>query len=76
MQYAAVVSDQFEWIDEWIVHKPTGARFKWAYPKSQSNDILANWGSAGDVLPNGDDYEKDEIARMAQVLLEKQRNNP
>ena len=72
MQYAKVDSDQFTWIEDWLVHIPTGARFKWSYPNSQSNAVTRNWGVAGNVLPNGDDYERDEIERMAYVLLEAQ----
>lgn len=73
MRHATVVSDQFEWMDGWLVHKPTGARFMWRYPNSLSYDLTYNWGAAGNVLPNGDDYERDEIERMALVLLKAQR---
>ena len=73
MQYKKVFSDQFKWIEDWLVHIPTGARFKWSYPNSTSNAVACNWGDAGNVLPNGDDYELDEIERMASVLLEAQK---
>jgi hypothetical protein len=73
MQYATVVSDQFQWKGDTLVHIPTGAWFKWSYPNSDSYDLNFSWGAAGDVLPNGDDYEREEIKRMALVLLEGRR---
>ena len=73
MQYTKVNSDQFEWIGGRLVHHQTGAWFEWRYPNSQSKEVTINWAAAGDLLPNGDDYERDEIALMALELLEAQR---
>src|SRR5688572_5637961 len=63
---------EFEFIKNGIVHKPTNAKFT-HYPGRTDIEWI-NYGHAGDVLPNGDDYDRDEIRQMAQKLLnEKQR---
>lgn len=56
-----------------MVHKPTGAAFGWSYPNSESDQIGFDWGKAGDVLDNGDDYDRDDVMAMAKVLLAEQR---
>jgi hypothetical protein len=68
-----VWSDQFKWQGEKLVHEPTGASFQWSYPRTESYQVTINWGRAGDVLPNGDDYEREDIALVAGVLLGEQR---
>lgn len=56
MPRTTVSRDQFEWEGDRLVHQPTGAWFAWAYPNSESASITTNWGTAGDVLDNGDDF--------------------
>ena len=73
MRYAEVFSTQFEWQGERLVHKPTGASFAWSSPNSESPYMTVNWGMVGSVLANGDDYEQDEVGRMATLLLEEKR---
>lgn len=70
MPYTEVDDDQFEWSGSTVIHKPTGAAFTWSYPNSQSTDLSVNWKFAGDVLPNGDDYDRNEILHAAVALLE------
>ena len=65
--------DQFRWDDDVLTHDPTGARWWWAYPESQSLDIGHNPGHLGDVLDNGDDYDEDEVRETAYSLLAKKR---
>jgi hypothetical protein len=69
MTSKTVFSDQLDIIDGWLVHQPTQAKFKLAYPESSSKDTSVNWGFAGDILADGTYYERDDIARMAGFLL-------
>ena len=62
-----VTREQFEILENSVVHKPTGARFT-AYPGRPEID-RENVGRAGDVLENGDDYRLDEIRDIAALLL-------
>lgn len=59
---------EFEFIENGIVHRPTKARFV-HYP-GRTDIHMVNPGNAGDVLPNGDDYDLGEIREMAQKLLD------
>lgn len=51
-----------------VTHIPTGARFS-TYPGSDSTDATINWGQAGSVLANGDEYDRDDIATVARRIL-------
>lgn len=74
MKNATIYSDQFEWTDQFqVTHQPTGAWFTLSYPNSESDNIICNWGCAGEQFANGDVYEKDELLRMAWVLLDAKR---
>jgi hypothetical protein len=64
-----VSRDQFEWEDNRLVHKPTNARFAWSYPNGESESYTLNWGSAGDRLSNGEDYDREDVVRVAKELL-------
>jgi hypothetical protein len=66
MTVTKVTPEQFEIQDSAVLHTPTGARF-FAYP-GQSQFSNANWGRAGDVLPSGDDYRREDIRVMAEKL--------
>ena len=60
--------------DVQVVHKPTGARFS-TYPYDHPKDVeiqFLNWGRAGDRLENGDDYEREDVRRVAHELLREQ----
>jgi hypothetical protein len=57
-----VTRDQFE-VDELVVrHIPTGARF------SYGSDVI-HWGQAGDRLPNGDEYDREDVMLLALQIL-------
>lgn len=74
MQLADVLNTQFEWDKNTLIHRPTGARFAWAYPGSGSDDLIINWGLIGFALDNGDYYELEDVWLMAKVLLDEARN--
>jgi hypothetical protein len=72
MPNTKVTREQFEWNGRHLTHKPTNARFSWAYPKSESFDLHYNWGRAGDVLENREDYSQEEVKKVAmEILMEK-----
>jgi hypothetical protein len=73
MPYTKVKREQFEWQNDRLVHAPTGAAFWWSYPNSESEQIGFNWAKAGDVLDNGEDYDRGDIMEMAKVLLAERR---
>jgi hypothetical protein len=58
--------DQFEISPEGITHKPTRATFS-PYPGEPGWGQL-DPGQLGNVLPNGDDYEPQEMDAMMQQL--------
>jgi predicted secreted protein len=62
-----VQEDQFEVRENSVVHRPTGAEFT-AYPGHPEFQYM-NWGRAGEVLPNGDDFDRDEVEKVAAKLL-------
>jgi hypothetical protein len=68
----AVREDQFDVEENTAVHLPTGAEF-WAYPGTEQGHCV-RWGDAGAVLPNGDDYARDEVAKVALKLLASRSN--
>ena len=47
-----VKRDQYEWDGNKLTHKPTGARFS-------RNSSIVNYGNAGDILENGECYERE-----------------
>ena len=65
--------DEFEFEGELkIRHKPTDATItslQHADPDDTAAQVTVTWGRAGEVLPNGDEYEPDEIKQMAAELL-------
>jgi hypothetical protein len=67
MPYTKVTPDQFEWDENALRHKPTGARFSW-YPSGAPSSV--NWGRAGDVLLTGEDFDRDEIRAAAMKIGE------
>jgi hypothetical protein len=67
MVHTPIRRDQFEFDKHHLVHKPTGARFS-TYP-SRTDISNVNWKMAGRVLPNGDEYDQEDLRRMAQQLL-------
>jgi hypothetical protein len=57
-----VTRDQFE-VDGLVVrHMPTGARF------SYGSDVI-EWGRAGETLPDGSRYSRDEVLLVALEIL-------
>jgi hypothetical protein len=73
MSEKRVFSDEFEWHGDRLIHKPTGASFNLAYPKTDSSDLVVNYGSAGDLLHDGTTYEREDVLRMAQVIFDQRR---
>lgn len=73
MPYSKVEDEQFEWDGKVLRHKPTGARFWWKYPNSESDAVGLNWSKAGDVLDDGRDFDRDEIMRVAMKFLGEKR---
>jgi len=71
MSYTKVTRDQFEISSNKILHKPTGAVFT-SYPGRDKEISHVNWSRCGDVLPNGDDYLRDEVGKMAATLMAEQ----
>jgi hypothetical protein len=54
--------DQFKWHGNKLIHEPTGARFT-------IGSQIVNYGRAGSVLPNGDDFEKEDVLAVAHQLI-------
>jgi hypothetical protein len=71
MPYTKVARDQFEVLRNKIHHKPTGAVFT-SYPGRDKEISHINWGRCGDVLPNGEDYSRDDVRKIAAVLMAEQ----
>jgi hypothetical protein len=71
MPYTKVDQSQFELLPHAVIHRPTGARFD-AYQNIPEPHIV-NWGHAGGVLPNGDDYDRDDIQHYAVKLLRQRK---
>jgi hypothetical protein len=63
---APVRRDQFEISPKGITHKPTGATFS-PDPNEPGWGQL-DLGQLGNVLPNGDEYEPQEVDAMMQQL--------
>lgn len=62
-----VTEHQFNLDGDEVTHTPTGARFT-AYPRSAEPHIV-NWSQCGDVLPSGEDYYREDVQRVAIILL-------
>jgi hypothetical protein len=73
LPYTKVLQEQFSWESDRLVHQPTGAWFAWSYPDSDSDDVVINWSRCGDLLDNGDDFDRDDVGRMASELLAEAR---
>ena len=66
-----VTREQFEILDDHVVHTPTGARF-FAYSGSPAISY-ENLGRVGDRLENGDDYRPEDVRAMAAQLLRERK---
>jgi hypothetical protein len=60
-----VAREQFELRGDQIVHVPTGATF-W---KGDEDIIRCDWGAAGELLPSGHDYSRDELMELAHEIF-------
>jgi hypothetical protein len=67
-----VTLEQFEIQANAVIHTPTGAKF-FADPGRPEISKL-NWGGAGGLLKNGDNYRREDVQAIAEQLL-KQRTN-
>jgi hypothetical protein len=56
-----------------VTHLPTGASFSVYEYEDPTVDpcstVSINWSRAGDVLPNGEDYDRNEVGRIACEIL-------
>ena len=64
-----VVPNQFAVGKNRIIHKPTTATFN--FETGQTTFKSIDWGRADEQLSSGQDYRKEDIARVAQQLLSK-----
>jgi hypothetical protein len=64
-----VVPNQFAIGKNRIIHKPTTATFN--FETGQTTFKSIDWGRADEQLSSGQDYRKEDIARVAQQLLSK-----
>jgi hypothetical protein len=71
MPYTRVTRDQFEASRNKVLHKPTGVVFT-STPGVDKEISHVNWSRCGDVLPNGEDYSRAEVYRMAATLMQEQ----
>ena len=72
---APVRRDQFEISPEGITHKPTGASFNPVSGEPGWGHLVP--GELGNVLPNGEAYEPEQVdAMMEQLWVEYVGNNP
>ena len=55
-----------------ITHIPTCARFSF-YKNSEFRDVHINYGKAGDVMANGDDYSQQEVKHVAETIFNRIR---
>lgn len=67
MARTRVTEDQFQVDENEVTHTPTSARWT-AYPGRPEPHRYSE-GMLGSVLPNGDDYWRDDVERIALKLL-------
>ncbi len=67
MPFTAVDESQFEFTDDGLRHKPTGAFF--AVHPGQTTPHSVSWSRAADVLEDGRYYDRAEIQMIAEILL-------
>ena len=63
----AVARAQFDIRANELKHRPTGATF--SIKDGTKEFAWIHWGLAGVALPNGEDYDRDEVGRMAMDIL-------
>ena len=70
-----VMPDQFELVSDLeILHRPTGARistYRYENPADACSTVTINWGRAVEVLESGEDFNQDDIKRVACTMLRK-----
>lgn len=64
-----VSADQFELNGDRLMHVPTGAEF-WA---AEKDVVLCDEGTAGKPLPKGDDYDPEDIKKMAWEIFQQEK---
>lgn len=70
MPYKKPTIEEFDIEENLVTHRPTKATFRRSYPSQPlSTDMMINYGLAGSVLENGDDYDREDIRVMAVRLL-------
>lgn len=67
MTRTRVAEDQFKVEENGVIHAPTGARWT-AYP-GRPEPHLYSPGMIGSVLPNGEDYRREDVETIALKLL-------
>ena len=63
----AVAIEQFDITATELKHRPTGATF--SIKDGTREFAWIHWGLAGAILPNGKDYDRDDVARTAMEIL-------
>jgi hypothetical protein len=66
-----VSADQFELDGEKLTHLPTGAKF-WVGDKDV---VLCDIGAAGQPASSGNDYDPEELKRMAWEIFQQERTS-
>jgi hypothetical protein len=67
MAITRVAKEQFTITANELKHRPTGATF--AIRDGEKDFAWIHWGLAGAALPNGEEYDRDEIGRMAMSIF-------
>jgi len=71
MTRTKVTADQFRLEGNKVVHIPTNARWT-AYP-GRPEPHMENLGMLGSVLPNGDDYCKEDVMPFVLKMLRERK---
>ena len=71
MTRTKVTPDQFRLDGNEVVHIPTSARWS-SYP-GRPEPHLENLGMLGSILPNGEDYWKEDVLPHALQLLRERK---
>ena len=62
-----VAKEQFKITATELTHRPTGAQF--SVEVGGRGFAWIHWGLAGAILPNGEEYDRDEVGRIAMDIL-------
>ena len=66
-----VTADQFRLDGDEVIHTPTGAR--WTAYAGRPEPHLESLSMLGSVLPNGDDYRREDVLPFALKMLRERK---